>query len=144
MTLIFETKKFRVQVVTKSAWVETNERGRWVFRSQIILPVNLSIARQGNGIPVLRAAVKHYEQARNGDQALRAALTGTAVEEKQAVSPTTAEAPRQPLQTAQRQGALNNGGRGPLRPPLVRLEIGFAAKSVTAKLSDTGQSLPIQ
>jgi hypothetical protein len=143
MTLIFETKKFRVQVVGKSAWVETSERGRWVFRSQINLPVNLSIARQGNGIPVLRAAVQHYERVRNGDQALRAALTGTVVKEKQAVSPVTAEAQRQPLQTAQRQGALNNGGRGPLRPPLLRLEIGLPQR-VAAKLSDTGQSLPIQ
>ncbi|HEY6340221.1 MAG TPA: hypothetical protein VIY49_01905 [Bryobacteraceae bacterium] len=129
MTLIFETKKFRVQIVGKSAWVETSEGGRWVLRSQINLPVNLSIARARSGIPVLRAAVEHYERARNGDQALRAALTGTVVKEKQAVSPTTAEAPRQWLQTAQRQGALNNGGRGPLRPPLVRLEIGLPQRA---------------
>jgi hypothetical protein len=134
MTLIFETKKFRVQVVGKSAWVETSEGGRWVFRSQINLPVNLSIARQGNGIPVLRAALEHYERVHKGDQALRAALIGTVAKEKQAVSlatakGVTAEAQRQPLQTAQRQGALNNGGRGPLRPPLVRLEIGLPQRA---------------
>jgi hypothetical protein len=143
MTLIFETKKFRVQIVGKSAWVETSEGCRWVFRSQINLPVNLSTAPAPNGSAVLRSAVKHYERVRNGDQALRAALTGTVVKETQAVSPTTAEAPRQPLQRAQRQGTLNNGGRGPLRPPLVRLEIGLPQR-VTAKLSDAGQSLPIQ
>jgi hypothetical protein len=134
MTLIFETKKFRVQVVGKSAWVETSEGGRWVFRSQINLPVNLSIARQGNGIPVLRAALEHYERVHKGDQALRAALIGTVAKENQAVSlatakGVTAEAQRQPLQTAQRQGALNNGGRGPLRPPLVRLEIGLPQRA---------------
>lgn len=125
MTLIFETKKFRVQVVGKSAWVETSEGCRWVFRSQINLPVNLSIARARTGISVLRAAVEHYERVHNGDQALRAALTGTVVKERQAASPTTAEAPRQPPQTAQPRRALDNGGRGPLRPPLVRLEIGL-------------------
>ena len=76
MTLMFETKRFRVQIVGKSAWVETSEGGRWVFRSQINLPVNLSIARGRNITPVLRAAVEHYERVRNGDQALRAALTG--------------------------------------------------------------------
>jgi hypothetical protein len=134
MTLIFETKKFRVQVVGKSAWVETSEGGRWVFRSQINLPVNLSIARQGNGIPVLRAALEHYERVHKGDQALRAALIGTVAKENQAVplataKGVTAEAQRQPLQTAQRQGALNNGGRGPLRPPLVRLEIGLPQRA---------------
>jgi hypothetical protein len=143
MTLIFETKKFRVQIVGKSAWVETSESYRWVFRSQINLPVNLSVARAPNGLAVLRAALKHYELVRNGDQALRAALTGTVVKETQAVSPSTAAAPRQPLQTARRQGALHNGGRGPLRPPLVRLEIGLPQR-VTTKLSDSGESLPIQ
>jgi hypothetical protein len=143
MTLIFETKKFRVQIVGKSAWVETSEGCRWVFRSQINLPVNLSTAPAPNGSAVLRSAVKHYERVRNGDQALRAALTGTVVKETQAVSLSAAEAPGQPLQTAQRQGALNIGGRGPLRPPLVRLGIGLPQR-VTAKLSDPGQSLPIQ
>ena len=134
MTLMFETKKFRVQIVGKSAWVETSEGGGWVFRSQINLPVDLSIARARNGIPVLRAAIEHYERVHNGDQALRAALTGTVVKEQQGVSlatakGATAEAPRQPVQTAPRQGALNNGGRGPLRPPLVRLEIGLPQRA---------------
>jgi hypothetical protein len=129
MTLMFETRKFRVQIVGKSAWVETSETCGWVFRSQINLPVNLSIAGGRNSISVLCAAVEHYEQVRNGDQALRGALTWTVVRQKQAVSPTTAEAPRQPLQTAQRQGALNNGGRGPLRPPLVRLEVGLPQRA---------------
>jgi hypothetical protein len=128
MTLIFETKKFRVQVVGKSAWVETSEGGGWVFRSQINLPVDLSIARARNGIPVLRAALEHYERVRKGDQALRAAITGTAVKEKQAVSRVTAQAPRQPVQTARRREGFDNRGRGPLLPPLNRLEVGLPQK----------------
>ncbi|HEY6341776.1 MAG TPA: hypothetical protein VIY49_09810 [Bryobacteraceae bacterium] len=126
MTLIFETKKFRVQVVGKSAWVETSEGGGWVFRSQINLPVDLSMARARNGVPVLRAAVEHYERVRSGDQALRAALMGTVVKQKQGVSPSTAEAPRQPVQMAQRRRDFNN--RGPLLPPLSRLEVGLPQK----------------
>ena len=131
MTLIFETKKFRVQIVGKSAWVETSEGGGWVFRSQINLPVNLSIARARNGIPVLRAAVEHYERVHNGDQALRAALTGTVVKEQQGVSLATAKGATAKGATAEapRQGALNNGGRGPLRPPLVRLEVGLPQRA---------------
>ena len=105
MKLIFETKKFRVQIVGKSAWVETTEGRGWVFRSQINLPVDLSMARAPNGNAVLRSAVKHYERVRNGDQALRAALTGAVVKEAQVVSPSTAGAPRQPLQKTRWQGA---------------------------------------
>jgi hypothetical protein len=132
MTLIFETKKFRVQVVGKSAWVETSEGGGWVFRSQINLPVDLSIARARNGIPVLRAALEHYERVRNGDQALRAAISGTVVKAVSLITAkgvtakgVTAEALRRPVQTAQPRGDLNNRGRGPLLPPLSRLEVGL-------------------
>jgi hypothetical protein len=56
------------------------------FRSQHNLPVDLPLARSRNSIPVLRAAVEHYELVRNGDQALRAALTGMMVKEKELAS----------------------------------------------------------
>jgi hypothetical protein len=142
MTLIFETKKFRVRVVGKSAWVETSEGGGWVFRSQINLPVDLSIARARSGIPVLRAAVEHYERICNGDQALRHALTGTAVKEKQGVSPSTAEAPRPPVQTAQRRGGLNNGGRDLFFPRLADLK-SVCRKRCSCKALRHRESLPL-
>jgi hypothetical protein len=121
MTLIFETKKFRVQITGKCAWVEVSEGGRWVFRNQHNLPLSLSIARGRRSISVLRAAVEHYEHFHNGDPALRAALTGSVVPQRPAASVVVAEKPKPAVQDV---GAPQRS-RGPLRPPLVRVEIGL-------------------
>jgi hypothetical protein len=125
MTLIFETKKFRVQITGKCAWVEVSEGGRWVFRNQHNLPLSLSIARGRNSISVLRAAVEHYERVHDGDPALRAAITGSVVPPKPATSVVVAEKPKPPVQDADASQPTLQRSRGPLRPPLARLEIGL-------------------
>jgi hypothetical protein len=123
MTQIFETKKFRVQIVGNSAWVETSEGSGWVFRSQHVLPVALSAARGKHSVPVLRAALEHYEKVHDGDQTLRAALTGTSV--KQAPGPSISPAGNSAVQAASDKPQASPKGRdvpksprGPLRPPL--------------------------
>jgi hypothetical protein len=132
MTLIFETKKFRVQIVNKSAWVEAREGEAWRFRSQHNLPISLAIVRGRNSIAVLRAAVAHYEHSHDGDQALRAALTGSVVRPSSAPSPVAAETPI-PVQNlpvsrgAMHRSAIQRAG-GPLCPPLLRLPVGLPQK----------------
>jgi hypothetical protein len=123
MTLIFETKKFRVQITGKCAWVEVSEGGRWVFRNQHNLPLSLSIARGRRSISVLRAAVEHYERVHDGDPALRAAITGTVVPHRPAASAVLE--PNPPVQDVDASQPNVQRSRGPLRPPLARLEIGL-------------------
>ncbi|HEY7336000.1 MAG TPA: hypothetical protein VH639_14020 [Bryobacteraceae bacterium] len=134
MTQIFETKKFRVQIVGASAWVETSEGYGWVFRSQHVLPVALSAARGKNSIPVLRAALEHYEKVHDGDQALRVALTGSSV--KQAPSPSISravsgavQAESDKLQASPRDRDVPTSPRGPLRPPLSGPDIGLPQRA---------------
>jgi hypothetical protein len=124
MTLIFETKKFRVQITGKCAWVEVSEGGRWVFRNQHNLPLSLSIARGKNSIAVLRAAVEHYERVHDGDPALRAAITGSVVPHTPAAPVSPAGKPKPPVQDDASQPTPQRS-RGPLRPPLARLEVGL-------------------
>ena len=131
MTLLFETNRFRVQVVGKSAWVEIREGSRWVFRSQHNLPVNLSITRGRNSNTVLRAALKHYEYVRHGDPALHEALTGNSARHRPGVPGVcTAESGSggQPNAIAPAEcscAAPLPRERAPLRPPSSRIEGGL-------------------
>lgn len=125
MTLIFETQKFRVQITGKCAWVEVSEGDRWVFRNQHNLPLSLSIARGRSSISVLRAAVEHYERVHDGNPALRAAITGSVVPHGPAASVVVADKPKPPVQDVKASQATFRRSRGPLRPPLARLEIGL-------------------
>jgi hypothetical protein len=136
MTQIFETKKIRVQIVNKSAWVETRDGSAWRFRSQHNLPISLSIVRGRSSISVLRAAVTHYEQTQDGDQALRAALTGSVIRQRPAASSVAADTPIPAVQDLPVSRGAIQGSRGPLYPPLLRLGVGFATKGV-AKISSS-------
>jgi hypothetical protein len=128
ISLIFETKRFRVQITGKTAWVETSKGAGWVFRDQHSLPLSPD-SLYGRGLAsVLRAAVQHFEHSRHGDQSLREALTG--VPEVQAAKMTT---PVVPIPSASglavkpmRKSALPNNAspkpkdfRVPIKPPLV-------------------------
>jgi hypothetical protein len=90
ITLTFETKQFRVQISGKTAWVESSERGCWVFRSQHTVPIAADALRRRNRAGMLASVVKHFA-AHGGDQGLREALTGVRVED-------TKTAPMKPAQ----------------------------------------------
>lgn len=78
ITVTFETKRFRIQIIGKSAWVESSEGARWIFRSQHPLPLAFGAlqARHDSTTAALRAAVDHFERTHRGDLVLREALTG--------------------------------------------------------------------
>jgi hypothetical protein len=76
ISLIFETKRFRVQITGKTASVETSEGAGWIFRNQHSLPLSPDSLYGRGPASVLRAAVQNFEQTRHGDQSLREALTG--------------------------------------------------------------------
>jgi hypothetical protein len=78
ITVTFETKRFRVQIIGKSVWIESSEGARWIFRSQHPLPLAFGVleARRDRTTAVLRSAVDDFERTHDGDLALREALTG--------------------------------------------------------------------
>jgi len=92
ITLTFETKQFRVQISGKTAWVESNERGCWVFRSQHTLPMADDALRRRNRAGMLARVVKHFA-THGGDQGLREALTGVRAEETKTKPMNPAQAP---------------------------------------------------
>jgi hypothetical protein len=121
ITMTFETPRFRVQIVGKSAWVESSEGTRWIFRTQHCLPIATSALQAGADRPtaILRSAVDHFERTRNGDMALRDALTGV----RSAAATPTAAGPSSnrpvlklglPTKVVSKPSAF----RSPLRPPL--------------------------
>jgi hypothetical protein len=126
--LTFETKRYRVQIVGKSAWVECYEDARWIFRTQHPLPLAFGAlqARRDSTTAVLRSAVDHFERTRNGDLTLREALTGV----RNGASPVSskvepiAAARSNPAKAFPRSGfsrsvsSQRQDVRMPLRPPL--------------------------
>jgi hypothetical protein len=116
-SLIFETKRFRVQVMGKTAWVESREGEGWIFRNQHTLPVALGAWSKAGDDSVLRAAVRHFEQIHKGDSSLRAALTGPGETKGDTVmNPAVPVAP-----IAKRVSLRPRRGRLPLRPPLAAI-----------------------
>jgi hypothetical protein len=128
ITVTFETKRFRIQIIGKSAWVESSEGARWIFRSQHPLPLAFGAlqARHDSTTAALRAAVDHFERTRRGDLALREALTGVrnvATPEISKVRPLPAvrSNPAKPLPRSgltSRVASKPQDFRTPLRPPL--------------------------
>ena len=129
ITAIFETTQFRVQIVGKSAWVESSEGAGWILRNQYSLPLALDTLQAQNDptTAALRLAVEHFERTRNGNQALRTALTLV----RNAAKPSITEARSLPAQRSKR--TLRSGlprrvspkphdFRAPLRPPLAAQE----------------------
>src|SRR4051812_37545547 len=90
ISVIFETKRFRVQITGKTAWVESKEGAAWIFRNQYNLPLLPEALRKRGENSVLRAALQHYEKTHEGDTSLREALTG--VREKRRVEAVPAPA----------------------------------------------------
>jgi hypothetical protein len=128
ITLTFETKRYRVQIIGKSAWVECYEGARWIFRSQHPLPLAFGAlqARRDPTTAVLRSAVDHFERTRNGDLALREALTGArnvATPEVSKVQPIPAvrSNPSKPVRRSGLPRGVSSKRQDfhpPLRPPL--------------------------
>jgi len=127
ITTTFETKLFRVQIVGKSAWVESSEGSRWIFRTQYGLPIEISALERGADRPtaLLRSAVDHFERTRNGDTTLRDALTSrrVAADPKISTPPKPATAPACSNQQPPKAGLPTKVSkfahfRTPLRPPL--------------------------
>jgi hypothetical protein len=128
ITVTFETKRFRVQIVGKSAWVESSEGTRWIFRNQHSLPLALDAlqARHDSATAVLRSAVEHFERTHDGDLALREALTGVRnvaklEKSKAPLLPAVRSNPAQPLLRSGLPGRVSSRPkdfRTPLRPPL--------------------------
>jgi hypothetical protein len=121
ITVTFETQLFRVQIVGKSAWVESSEGTRWIFRTQHCLPIATSALQAGADRPtaILRSAVDHFEKTRKGDLALREALTG--VRSVVATPPAVRPTPNRPalkLGLPTKVAAKPPDFRSPLRPPL--------------------------
>ena len=122
MTAVFETPRFRVHIMGKTAWVENKESAGWVLQAQVAIPVSPESLANSREVNVLTAALLDFESAQRGDTSLRAVLTGS-------------QPPRQPripsLERAQVSRATRialvsrkrNGGqfweRLPLRPPLL-------------------------
>ncbi len=76
MSDVFETPRFRVQIMGKTAWVENKESAGWVLRAQHAIPIpgeSLADTDQAN---LLSRAVSDFEDTRPGDTTLRSALTG--------------------------------------------------------------------
>jgi hypothetical protein len=123
ITVTFETKRFRVQIVGKSAWVECHDGARWIFRNQHSLPLAVAKLqlRYDSATAVLRSAVEHFESTHDGDPALREALTGVRVVAK----PETSKARplsmvrSNPVKPRPRPGSPQDF-RAPLRPPFGR------------------------
>jgi hypothetical protein len=134
-SVVFETKRFRIHITGKAAWVETKDGTNWVFCNQHALPVSGDCGDS----EILAAAVKDYEDT-HGDQSLRAALTGAHPEA--AVRPMAKPmlrllskakiVPNKPAQgvsrpagraassvPAKRKPSGYFGFRAPLRPPLL-------------------------
>jgi hypothetical protein len=129
ITVTFEAKRYRVQIIGKSAWVECKEGARWVFRSQHPLPLAFDAlqARRDSTSAVLRSAVADFERTRNGDLALREALTGgrnvSAPEISKgqpvlAVRSSPAKPPPRRSGFPDRLSSERQSFRMPLRPPL--------------------------
>jgi hypothetical protein len=128
ITVTFETKRYRVQIIGKSAWVECKEGARWVFRSQHPLPLAFDAlqARRDSTSAVLKSAVADFENTLNGDLALREALTGgrnVAAEISKgqpvlAARSNSAKPPPRRLGFPNRFSSERQTFRMPLRPPL--------------------------
>ena len=74
ISLIFETRQFRVQIRDHMAFVESREGKGWSFRNQYNLPIPADSLHGRGEIAVLAAAVRNYERKRGGDPSLREAL----------------------------------------------------------------------
>ena len=123
ITLTFETQRYRVQIIGKSAWVECNEGARWIFRGQHPLPIALDAlqARPDSATSVLRSAVDHFERTRDGDLALREALTGVRsvpAPESSKAQPATEVRSNPAKPSINVSSKIRQGFRMPLRPPL--------------------------
>jgi hypothetical protein len=75
ITTTFETRRFRVQFVGRNVSVETRDGAAWIFRDQESLPLALGMLQVGYRPTIFRSAVTDFERTRNGDSALREALT---------------------------------------------------------------------
>ena len=123
ITLTFETKQFRVQISGKTAWVESSERGCWVFRSQHALPLAADALRRRDRAGMLASVVKHFA-THGGDQGLREALAGVCAEDTKTAAMELAQAsveakhsPKLGLPTRLSTGTAERFRR-PLSPPL--------------------------
>lgn len=74
ISLIFETRLYRVQIRDNMAFVESRDGNGWTFRNQYLLPIPSGSLRGRGEMAVLSAAVRNYERKRGGDQSLREAL----------------------------------------------------------------------
>ena len=121
MTTTFETKKFRVQISGKSAWVETKEGEGWIFRNQHTLPMHAE-ALQSRNATLLRSALQQYELAHPGDTTMREAITGIRATPTPAVRlpqvPRVQALPVRRVGMMARISASVKSFRVPLRPPL--------------------------
>src|SRR4051812_26765729 len=97
ISLVFESKRFRVQVNGNLAFVESKERHGWIFRNQYTLPINPKSLRGRGEFAILGAAVRCFERTRSGDRSLMDALT--MVEQPIPVE-TPAAGPAEPLSSS--------------------------------------------
>jgi hypothetical protein len=87
ISLIFETRQFRVQIRDNMAFVESRDGKGWSFRNQYQLPIPVDSLHGRGEIAVLAAAVRNYERKRHGDRSLRDALAhGNGVEKGVSIS----------------------------------------------------------
>jgi hypothetical protein len=120
ISITFETSRFRVQIVGKSAWVESNDGVRWIFSNQHSLPLAPGVLQmRDDSTTMLRLAVDHFESTYQGDLALREALTGVRHVPKLEISkgPAVRSNPSKP---PPRLVSKRRDFPEPLRPPLGR------------------------
>lgn len=119
MTAVFETLRFRVHILGKTAWVESKESEgseNWVFRAQFATPVTPDLLTDIGPANILTAAVQDFEGTRQGDKSLRAALTGFHEPRKPQIHPTRLA---KPLPVSRKRNGGQFWMRQPLRPPLL-------------------------
>jgi len=111
---VFETKRFRVHITGKAAWVEAKDGSHFVFCNWHALPVSGDCSDS----EALKSAVIEYEEAR-GDNSLRIALTG--IGHLSAKPPIKQPAKPQRVGSPIRAKKVSGyyGFRTPLRPPLL-------------------------
>ena len=74
ISLIFETRHYRIQIRENMAFVESRDGNNWTFRNQYSLPIASDSLRGRGEMAVLAAAVRDYERKHGGDPTVREAL----------------------------------------------------------------------
>jgi hypothetical protein len=77
ISLVFESKRFRVQINGNVAHLESRDRQGWIFRNQYNLPIQPKLLKGRGEFALLTAAVRCFERARPGDRSLSDALTAS-------------------------------------------------------------------